>query len=154
MKAVDILNRVVTRLETIRTSAGYHTDAGLRVYRTILGMPLPEDLILPAIMVRMDAATVEATNRINRVDARETMALIVEGAVAVTGQTEPDTALLHLLWDLRTALMADTTLPTLLHGIEPIQLGAASFRLPEGGNALAVVVQPITFLYTERYALT
>jgi len=153
MKALALLERVITRLTAIRTGNGYATEAGSRVYRMILGMPIPDDLILPALFLRLDSAGLQATNKIKRGDTVSTLALTIEGAVAVTTQTPPDTALLTLLNDIRRALLADDAFAGLLHGLDPLQLGEASFRLPEGGAALATVIQPLTFSFAERYTL-
>lgn len=153
MKTGAILTALLTQLATIRPANGYHTDAGLRVHRLLLGMPLPEALVLPALWVRLDGATVEASNRMARLDTRETLSLVIECAVAINNTTPPDQALLELLWDVRAALAQESALVGLLHGLEGLTLDAASFRLPEGGASLAVVIQPVTLRFAERYAL-
>lgn len=153
MKAVDLLNRVAARLALIRTADGYATDAGARLYRVIVGMPLPESLTLPALFLRIESAEVTAINRIRSADTVGTLTLVVEGAVAVVGQTAPDTALLALLGDIRASLLAEDAFAGLLNGIDPIRISSASFRLPEGGNALATVIQPLTLTFSERYSI-
>lgn len=153
MKTASVLTALLARLATIRVTNGYHSDAGLRVYRTLLGMPLPEALTLPALFVRLDGVSMDAMNQTRSSDVRETFRVVIEGAVPVINTTAPDEALLNLLFDVRTALLAETAFSGLLHGIDPIAMEAASFRLPEGGAALAVVVQPVTFRYAERYTL-
>lgn len=154
MKALDILARVEARLAAIRTPAGYATNAGLRVYRTVMGMPLPESLIFPALFLRLDGAGISSTNKIKRTDTVSSLTLTIEGAVAVTTQVTPDTALLTLLADIRATLLADDAFTGLLYGIDPLTLAEASFRLPEGGAALATVIQPLTVSFAERYILS
>ena len=153
MKAIALLDHVVTRLAAIRTSNGYATDAGARVYRVILGMPIPEDLTLPALFLRLDSAGIQTTNKVKRADTVSTLALTIEGAVAVTVQSPPDTALLTLLNDIRTSLLNESAFTGLLYGIDPLQLSDASFRLPEGGATMATVIQPFTLSFAERYTL-
>lgn len=151
MKALDILERIETRLAAIRQANGYATNAGLHLYRMVLGMPLPEDLTLPALFLRMDGCGVTTTNKIRRADTVSTLTLTVEGAVAVTTQTAPDAALLTLLNDIRVAILAEDAFAGLLYGVDPLQLNDASFRLPEGGANLATVIQPLSISYAERY---
>ena len=153
MKTTSILSALLSRLATIRVTNGYHSDAGLRVYRMLMGMPLPESLVLPALFVRLDGVSLDTMNQTQRRDVRETLRVVIEGAVPVINTTAPDDALLNLLFDVRTALLAETAFVGLLHGLDPMALDEASFRLPEGGASLAVVIQPVTFRYAERYTL-
>lgn len=153
-KADTILTVVAAQLATIRTENGYHTNAGLYVHRTLLGMALPENLSYPALFLRLDGAGITTTNKIKRADTVSTLTLTIEGAVAVTTQTAPDTALLTLLNDIRTAILAEDAFTGLLYGVDPLQLNNASFRLPEGGANLATVIQPLSISYAERYVLS
>lgn len=151
MKSTDLLTALLARLALIRKSAGYQTDAGLRVYRTLIGMPVPENLTLPALFVRLDDAGLPTLNKLRRLDTVSTLTVTVEGAVAVTGTTPVDASLLALLYDIRAALLAEDAFTGLLHGLDSLTFDSARFQLPDGGNALATVSQPLTLTYSERY---
>lgn len=147
-KADTILTAVAAQLATIRTANGYHTNAGLYVHRTLLGMALPENLSYPALFLRLDGLDI---SNLEYRDTRCSLSVTVEGAVSISGQSAPDSALLLLLWDIRAALLVETAFKGLLHGSKRIAPASASFRLPEGGQSIAMVIQPFTLNFAERY---
>lgn len=145
MKAKDVFARLSDLLRLIRKANGFRTNAGLSVHFAIQGMPAPEDLTVPAIFVAMDGLSWDSSQYSR---ALVTLRFSISGAVAVDS---PMGDLLDLAWDIRAACSADGAFAGLLHGANAVQFSEARFQLPENGNNLAEVSQPVSFTFAEHY---
>lgn len=108
----QILDAVVTRLNTITTSNGYNLQIGAKVYDWRMNPIAPAGL--PAIEVRDKAVTTELTT----LDGAASHRLALEIVVLAAGKTAP-AVVRQGLQDIHTALHTDRTFGGLVDSFTP-----------------------------------
>ncbi len=132
-----IITAVITQLKTIKTTAGYKTNAGTNVYEW-LGRPLAEGE-MPGIIVR-DTFPEE----IITVGAHE-HTLLIECFVFTSGATATTQAR-EVIADIVTAFGADRTWGGLVEDTQPAPGGGLG--TDQANKAVAIAVKPFELKYT------
>lgn len=140
-KVPSILDALETRLETVAP-----------VYRCLQGRGLPASVLddLPIIAMRLTSDRIEGyLGSKTKVELSVTIEI-----VAVATNEKPDNVLAGLLWSTRKALKADDEIPLngLLRSMVGIEWDPAIFDVPESGETVVRVRQPLRLKLTEIYA--
>jgi hypothetical protein len=143
-KGTDLVNQIITALETITVANGYHSDAGLQVTRGRPENLKLDDMTLPAISV----STVSSQGTVAKPSTvRKERAVLIVGLVdADSNDYEP--SLDDLDEDINRAL-APLTAMDALPGTLQVTFSGGEYTHPEGGSNTAAV----SFTFTISYPL-
>ncbi len=120
----QIIECLITQLETITFANGYATDIGVgNVYRSVAVL---EQQLVPAISV-WEQAEMRERNKFG--GTVKTLTVRIEGLVDARGDRHPNAVANALLGDLEKALMlSDTSLDPLIDDIQDIAAEIAPFN--------------------------
>ena len=159
MSAPDSIAKRITlaltaMLQSIVAADGYHTDAGLRVYRgrAVMG---PDDLAEGPLVVIGPTPERDSEDPVDQQPQklRHELRLTVTAVMRPESEADPLDTAHNLLADLKRALLRpDTPRPVLAGEVlgEEIRYAGATLTVPEPGEQIVSAAVHLTVRYSER----